>query len=403
MQQQLAQQQQEFQQKLVPVTNPLTGVTGWYPQKAADAMQQAYGTAGIAAQGRVEAAQRAHNFIPTPAGVYDVQAGEFMAGTAKGAPADDRMIAEYPELAPVKGQIVPTNTLMQIYKQHQEQIRRTTDPFGLTTTSVTTKQPGTAAPISTAPSAISGAPATPAAPAPPAGAGPTSALAAGGHAAVPPRTSMVGGRFGLSSAALDQAAEKYFSTGQLPPGTRGAPGLIQNRAIMNRAAELHPQGNLAANTAEFKANAASLAKLQTNYDQVTSFENTARKNMDLAEQLANDIPDLGLRFANIPLRAINANMIGTEAMAKFNTAMQTSQTEAARVLNNAQASGILTDTARNELRQIQDGSLPVGSLKGVFNVLRQDMANRNQSYAEQIADIKRRMQGGGKQDSLGIR
>jgi len=184
-------------------------------------------------------------------------------------------------------------------------------------------------------------------------------------------------------------------TGQLPPGNRGTAGLLQNRSIMNRAAQLHPEGNLAANSAEFAANAASLKNLQKNFDQVSAFEATARKNIDLAQQLAKNIPDLGVRFANVPVRQVTASLIGSENMARFRTALNTAQTEAAKVLNNSQGTGILSDSSRHELQEIVDGNLPLPAMIGVFDTLRQDMTNRHAAYSEQIADIRQRMGGGG--------
>ncbi len=57
-------------------------------------------------------------------------------------------------------------------------------------------------------------------------------------------------QFGMTPAAFDQQAEKYWSTGQLPPAGRGGPALAMNKAIMHSYAELHQQGSLAANSGE---------------------------------------------------------------------------------------------------------------------------------------------------------
>jgi len=198
---------------------------------------------------------------------------------------------------------------------------------------------------------------------------------------------------GLSSTAQDQAAEKYWQTGQLPPTARGVAGLAQNRAIMNRAAELHPEGNLAANSAEYHANSASLNKLQTNFDQVNAFENTAIKNLDQVARTGALVPDLGTRFANVPVRKITGDMLGTKEMAQFRTALLTAQAESAKVLNSANAQGILTNEARKEAQNVLDGNLPFPAMLASINQLKTDFGNRHQSYLEQIADIKSRISG----------
>ena len=154
---------------------------------------------------------------------------------------------------------------------------------------------------------------------------------------------------GLTKEALDQQAENYFNTGKLPPA-RGAAGIAQNRQIMNRASELHAGESLAAGSAEYKANSASLAGLQKNLDNVTAFENTALKNIDQVTQIAKTIPDLGLKFANVPLRKITGDMIGTDNMARLRTALASAQSESAKVLSSANASGVLSIPPATKLR-----------------------------------------------------
>lgn len=210
-------------------------------------------------------------------------------------------------------------------------------------------------------------------------------------------------QFGMSPEAFDQTAEKYGTTGQLPPIGRGGSGIALNKAIMNRYAELHPGATLAANSADYKANAASLAKLQTNFDQVSAFEGTAQKNIDLFLSSLKNIPDLGVKFANVPLRMIDDHMIGSDNYQAMKAAQQTASTEAAKVLGSANASGVLSDTQKKDAEDILSGNLSYSAAQKVAATLKQDFANRHQSYQEQIADIKQRMgpatQSGGAQST----
>lgn len=204
---------------------------------------------------------------------------------------------------------------------------------------------------------------------------------------------------GLSKEALDQQAENYYNTGKLPPGGRGAAGIAQNRAIMNRAAELHSGQSLAESSAEYAANKESLKKLQTNFDNVSAFENTAIKNLDQVARAGANIPDLSARFANVPVRMLSEKLVGTPEMARFKTALLTAQTEAAKVLSSANASGVLSDSARHETQEILDGNLSFPAMMASINQLKTDFGNRHQSYADQIADIKGRI--GGKANPSG--
>lgn len=200
-------------------------------------------------------------------------------------------------------------------------------------------------------------------------------------------------RYGMTPTAFDQAAEKYYSTGVLPPIGRNANAIAMNRDLMNRAAELHPNASLAENSAEYKANENSLKSLQTNFDQVNAFEQTAEKNMNLLQSIAQNVPDLGIKYGNVPVRMITDRMIGTDNMAAFKTALATAQTEAAKVLNSSNASGVLSDSARHELQDVINGDAPYSALVASLNTLKQDMQNRRQAYQSQLQDIQGRLRG----------
>jgi hypothetical protein len=195
---------------------------------------------------------------------------------------------------------------------------------------------------------------------------------------------------GLQQTAIDQAAERYATTGQLPPAARGVAGLAQNRQIMNRAAELHPEGNLAENSAEYAANKSSLTGLQKNFDQVSAFENTAGKNLDVFLKTAKSVVDSGSPWINQPLRSVATGALGSSDQAAFNAARQTAVTEIAKVLNSSNASGVLSDSARHEVEGLIGPTATLKQIYSAANILKQDMANRHQAYQDQINDIKSR-------------
>lgn len=196
---------------------------------------------------------------------------------------------------------------------------------------------------------------------------------------------------GLTQDAIDQQAENYWNTGKLPPVGRGVAGMALVHTIMQRASDLHKGESLAANSAAFKANEQSLKHLQQTFDQVSAFENTALKNLDLYVKKAEAIPDLGVKFANVPLRSLTASMIGAGNLASVNAARQTAATETAKVLGSATASGVLSDTQKKDALDVLDGNLPLSATRDVVETLKQDFTNRHESYTKQIEDIKSRM------------
>jgi len=194
---------------------------------------------------------------------------------------------------------------------------------------------------------------------------------------------------GGQGSALDQAAELYSQTHQLPQGFARSPGTTA--AIIKRSAELHPDQSLSGNEASYKADSAALTQVQKQFDTMNAFEGTALKNLDLYAQTAAKIPDLGSRFANIPLRMVTGQMIGSDNMAALNAARQTASAEVAKVLNSSTGSGVLSDTQKKDAQDVIDGNLPFSATMAVVNTLKNDMANRHQSYQADIQAIKGRL------------
>lgn len=206
-----------------------------------------------------------------------------------------------------------------------------------------------------------------------------------------PNAVIMGNQLGPAGqgSALDQQAELYSKTHELPAGFSRSPGTLA--AIVKRAAELYPDADLASNQATFKADSAALKQVQTQFDKMTAFEGTALKNLDLYGQKAKAIPDLGAKFANVPLRMITGQMIGTQAMAELEAARQTASSEVAKVLSSSTGAGVLSDSQKKEAENVINGNYPLAATLGVIQTLKQDMANRHTSYQQDVDAIKGRL------------
>lgn len=202
----------------------------------------------------------------------------------------------------------------------------------------------------------------------------------------------------LSEAARDMAAQNYAQTGQLPAGMR-SPGM--SASILNKAAT-GPTGvpNIAANKASYQADSASLKGLQKQFDQVTAFENTAGKNLDVFLNQAKNAVDSGSPWINKPLRSLDSSAMGSDDQAAFNAARTTALTEIAKVLNSSNASGVLSDSARHEVEGLIGPGATLKQIVSAATVLKQDMANRHQAYSDQINQIRNRASMGGSGENV---
>lgn len=198
----------------------------------------------------------------------------------------------------------------------------------------------------------------------------------------------------LTPEAKEALGQQFRETGQLPQGMRSP---AMSAQIMNRGVEQQPGVDIAAAKAGYNADSASLKKLQTTFDNVNAFENTAGKNLDVFLDQAKKVTDSGLPVLNTPARYI-AKKLGGADQAAFETARTTALTEIAKVLSSAGAgSGVLSDSARHEVEGLISPDATLKQITSAANILKTDMANRHEAYAKQIQDIKGRIggQGGG--------
>lgn len=188
---------------------------------------------------------------------------------------------------------------------------------------------------------------------------------------------------------IDQGAERFAETGQLPAGQRGVNAYTM--LIQNRAAELYP-GNIAENTAAFKANQKSLETVTSTLDNLKAFEAAAGKNLDMFLDQAKGIIDTGSPWLNTPIRSLSEKGFGSADLAAINTARTVALREIARVTNDPKLSGQLSDSAREEVEGLSPQNATFAQIVRVTGILRQDMKNVESGLTQQRQNILSRLQ-----------
>jgi hypothetical protein len=192
----------------------------------------------------------------------------------------------------------------------------------------------------------------------------------------------------LNPKALDQAAHQFAMVGDFSKmGNRALS--VYAPQIMNRAAEMYPDLDIASGKASGVANQKALTNMVAMSSSVEAFERSADKGMAQLEGIMKTIPNSGTQVFNRPLRAL-AMATGDPAMAAFHAAIVPIRAEAARIITTANLQGQLSDAARKEMESaIGDNATPE-QIHEVFKVLRNDFSNRKTSNNQQIAEIKAR-------------
>lgn len=202
---------------------------------------------------------------------------------------------------------------------------------------------------------------------------------------------------GLTDDDFRRAGEQYAITGVMPAmgfGSFNRGKIVHFANEFARESGLSPR-DLAAAQASFAGDKDSLKSFQKQRDQIVSFEQTAQKNLDLFLGAAEKIPDTGVPWLNLPLRAVDEKMAGSANMAAVNAARQVANNEIAKVTSGGGMGGVLSDSARHEVESYNPKNATFKQTLAVAKVLKQDMANRHQSMDATLSEIKSRIGGMG--------
>lgn len=172
--------------------------------------------------------------------------------------------------------------------------------------------------------------------------------------------------YAAGTVMLDPARMKDFAS-------FGAAGQAKRDAI-NKAvtSKLKDSGmsasDLARMRSNFTAQRGSIQKLQAQANAVDSFEGLARANGQRLLDLIDKVDDTGIPFIEGITRHAKKGLGDVDA-AEAQSVLTTFQTEAARILNNPGLTGVLSDSARNDIKKVVGGDLSSAQTKRVVNRL----------------------------------
>ena len=194
------------------------------------------------------------------------------------------------------------------------------------------------------------------------------------------------GAASVSDQALQFAADTYRATGKFPASLGRNPAMqakVLDKIAADAKANNDEPGAIAARAASLKANGQALDALTKQQNMVGSYEQTARKNIDLAEQELGKLELSGMPIVNKALNAWRQGISGDPTTAGFVNALTAARTEYAKVLSGATGSTGVTDAGRREAEELFNKNMNPDALRQAFNIARQEMANRMSSFEDQ--------------------
>jgi hypothetical protein len=199
--------------------------------------------------------------------------------------------------------------------------------------------------------------------------------------------------------AIDQAAQRYRLSGSLPPVGFGSAGQVIRGQIISRAADQATQMGDSSSAAAYrqianKANETALAAVTKQQQMVGSYEQTALANMGLAESALGKVDLSGSPLINKAIIAWKQGVAGDPSTAAYVNALTTAQNEYAKVLSGATGSTGITDAARREANDLFSKISSPAQIHQVFQIARQEMANRMSAFQTQQAQLHQMIVGG---------
>lgn len=175
----------------------------------------------------------------------------------------------------------------------------------------------------------------------------------------------------------------------------------QRQAVIGKITELNNAEGISARDGAvgvmaLKADQASLNKMVPQYDAVTAFENTMENIGEQLVKIAEKVDATGVPAIERWIRAGKKSVTGDEDVIELNARMQTFRTEAARIINNPNLVGVLSDSARHEIEEIIPNSASAGQIKRGVKTLVNEAQVRRDEIEDQMRIIKGRMKQGAK-------
>lgn len=157
-----------------------------------------------------------------------------------------------------------------------------------------------------------------------------------------------------------------------------------NKAISDKlkASGMQPSdlGSLRAN---FSAQGASIKKLVPQLNAIEAYEQTAKFNGQRLLDMVDKIDNTGIPVVEGYVRRAQ-KAAGDPDVAEFQSVLAQFQTEAARIINNPNLTGVLSDSARHEMQEVINGNMNAAQIKRIVNRLNTEFEFRKNAIKSQV-------------------
>jgi hypothetical protein len=199
----------------------------------------------------------------------------------------------------------------------------------------------------------------------------------------------------LTAQGQQFLADYFASTGNFPNMGMGGAG-ARIGTINTLAAQGASGAATASQAANFATGKQSLALLTKQYDVASANEKVMVKNMAVAQNISPEAQKSVMPWLN-KWEQTGSTQLGGKDVPPYATAIVTIADAYAKILSGNTGAAGATEGYRQQAASVINQALNTGQIAAVFNIIKQDAANKISGYGSQIAERKSAMVPGQKQ------
>ena len=185
----------------------------------------------------------------------------------------------------------------------------------------------------------------------------------------------------LTPGGLDAVALMFLKTGQMPSLGMGAAAVGLRQKIINRAAELMPNLDIAGNQSGFKADQATLTLLTKRVGATRAFAEQAKGSLNNAARASQAMPRTGSPLVNRYSQFVTGKTLtGDPRLTRLEVFIYSAARDYAKVTSGGSESvAALTDAANQKADELLNAAQTPESFQAALTAMQQDMDNAVQT------------------------
>jgi len=199
---------------------------------------------------------------------------------------------------------------------------------------------------------------------------------------------------GYGAGAFNQLVESYRTTGKLPSIGRNKQQQYRNNLIIDAAGIKYPKENLAANSADYKANEKALSNITTKVANIDRISNSVTTILPKITELSNKINTrFGGEFGNQTINDFISKYGDDKDVQELKTLVFAAGREYVEATTMPGSNAQMHTGAQETAQELMNGNMPMNKLAGSIKGMGTDISAVKTGAEQERQDLMDRMSG----------